>query len=226
MVEAVSQRLRTSRADAGDRGDGRRPTANRGPFDTVAPAGGSTRHVRSPAGGGACTAPSISVGQVVDVSSSPAAQAPAFCGSVWFWGTSNIGMSARTPRIMRFSLASWPGTDARAAPTRSPADLAAVPPPELPVAAATRWPASWAWRPPRCWPGRGSFGLEDGPAQLARWFATVTPAPSLRPDTCLPSGRGASQIGSIEEVSASREVTWEGFFNARDLGGCQQATPA
>jgi hypothetical protein len=107
-----------------------------------------------------------------------------------------------------------------------PADLAAVPAPR--AARGRRHPLACilGLAAPRCWPGRGSFGLEDGPAQLARWFATVTPAPSLRPDTCLPSGRGASQIGSIEEVSASREVTWEGFFNARDLGGCQQATPA
>ena len=35
-----------------------------------------------------------------------------------------------------------------------PADLAAVPDRERPVAAATRWPAAWAWRPPRSWPGR------------------------------------------------------------------------
>jgi hypothetical protein len=84
----------------------------------------------------------------------------------------------------------------------------------------------WAWPPPAVLAGRGSFGLENGPAQLARWFATVTLA--LRCDLTLacPSGRGPSQIGRIEEVSASREVTWEGFFNTRDLGGCQHATPA
>jgi hypothetical protein len=127
-------------------------------------------------------------------------------------------MQARTPGIMRFSLPH--DRDGRPClPTRSRPTSPPSPPRERPVAAATRWPASWAWRPPRSWPGRGSFGLENGPAQPARWFATVTRP--LRCDLTLacPSGRGPSQIGSIEEVSASREVTWEGFFNARDLGG-------
>jgi hypothetical protein len=65
----------------------------------------------------------------------------------------NSGMQARTPRIMRFSLPhdrdGCPCLPTRSRPTSPPS-----PPGELPVAAA-RWPASWAWRPPRCWPGRG-----------------------------------------------------------------------
>jgi hypothetical protein len=92
-------------------------------------------------------------------------------------------------------------------------------------------PASGPWPPPpaglhpglgrlrQCWQGRGSFGLENGPAQLARWFATVTPAPSLRPDTCLPVGPWT--IPNREHRGSERKPRGdlEGFFNARDLGG-------
>jgi hypothetical protein len=67
--------------------------------------------------------------------------------------------------------------------------------------------------------GRGSFGLENGPALLARWFATVTPAPSLRPDTCLPVAPWTipNQEHRGSERKPRRDL--EGFFNARDLGG-------
>jgi hypothetical protein len=89
-------------------------------------------------------------------------------------------MQARTARIMRFSLPHDP--DGRPClPTHHPRSQPpspnsstpipansttprprtcwptwpASPTHDPPVAAATRWSPSWAWRPPRCWSGRG-----------------------------------------------------------------------
>jgi len=121
----------------------------------------------------------------------------------------NCGMQARTARILRFSLPH--DRDGRPClPTRSRPTSPPSPPCERPVAAATRWPAAWAWRPPRSWPGRGSFGLEDGPAQLARWFATVTPAPSCRSECSLPGDPVPARIGCLRTRATRRRPTAPG----------------
>jgi hypothetical protein len=67
----------------------------------------------------------------------------------------------------------------------------ASPPRELPVAAATRWPASWAWRPPRSWPGRGRSPRSpngpptrpnrSGPRSVPAAMAPATAASRPRP---------------------------------------------
>jgi hypothetical protein len=187
---------------------------------SVAPAGGSTRQRegRRPVAVRVPRRRSV-FGQVVDVFVSPQRRAPAFRGSVWFVGWRRIVECRHERPGSCGSHCLMTGTDARACrpdpgrPRRRPR------------------PASGPWPPPpaglqpgpggRRGPGRGgSFGLEDGPAQLARWFATVTPAPSLRPDTCLPVGPWT--IVNREHRGSEgkpRGVTWEGFFNARDLGG-------
>jgi hypothetical protein len=54
---------------------------------------------------------------------------------------------------------------------------------ELPVAAATRWSPSWAWRPPRPWPGRGQSprspnGPPTHPSRSGPHSASATTLPA------------------------------------------------
>jgi len=125
------------------------------------------------------------------------------------WGSGelwNAGTNGQDPAVLTaHDRDGCPCLPTRSRPTSPPS-----PPCERPVAAATRWPAAWAWRPPRSWPGRGSFGLEDGPAQLARWFATVTPAPSCRSECSLPGDPVPARIGCLRTRATRRRPTAPG----------------
>jgi hypothetical protein len=128
-------------------------------------------------------------------------------------------MQARTSRIMRFSLPHdpdgrpclpihhrrsqrpWPHSptpnpSTTANPrTCSPAWPASLTR-ELPVAAATRWWPSWAWRPPRSWPGRGRsprspngpppHPSRSGPRSAPAAMAPTTTASRPRPPSAEP----------------------------------------